>query len=152
MPRSLLTRSLISGTVSGILTSAALLGLARMRGIPVWRSLNCTAHWLDGPKTAENDALELRQTGVGFGTNHAACIFWAGFVEAALGGGRVSWARAAATAATVTVIAVPADYIATPKRFTPGWELVFRVRDIALVYAAMAIGLTLGARLTHRDA
>ena len=32
------------------------------------------------------------------------------------------------------------DYTVTPRRFTPGWELVLSKRSMALVYGAMAAG------------
>ena len=41
--------------------------------------------------------------------------------------------------------AAAVDYLATPKRFTPGWEFVLSKRAMALTYAAMAAGLFVGA-------
>ena len=40
----------------------------------------------------------------------------------------------------MAAVAAAVDYGATPKRFTPGWELVLSKRSMASVYAAMAAG------------
>jgi hypothetical protein len=42
------------------------------------------------------------------------------------------------------------DYEATPKRFTPGWELVLSKRSMAATYVAMALGLAAAAMLPRR--
>ena len=41
--------------------------------------------------------------------------------------------------------AAAADYTATPKRFTPGWEFVLTPPSMALVYLALSGGLALAA-------
>jgi len=50
----------------------------------------------------------------------------------------------------MAAIAAAVDYGITPKRLTPGWELVLSKRAIALAYVAMAFGLTTGALVTQR--
>ncbi|MBF0891878.1 hypothetical protein HKD28_10750 [Gluconobacter sp. LMG 1744] len=45
------------------------------------------------------------------------------------------------------------DYKATPKRFTPGWELVFSRSDMALIYLSMMVGMfggSLGKSSSYR--
>ena len=48
-----------------------------------------------------------------------------------------------------SAIAAAIDYGATPKRLTPGWELVLSKRSMAATYAAMALGLAAGALVTR---
>ena len=50
----------------------------------------------------------------------------------------------------MAAVAAAVDYLATPKRFTPGWEFVLSKRAMALTYAAMAAGLFVGAYVTDR--
>jgi hypothetical protein len=45
----------------------------------------------------------------------------------------------------MSAIAAAIDYGATPKRLTPGWELVLSKRSMAATYGAMALGLAAGA-------
>ena len=45
----------------------------------------------------------------------------------------------------MSAIAAVIYYGATPKRLTPGWELVLSKRSIAATYVAMAFGLAAGA-------
>ena len=49
----------------------------------------------------------------------------------------------------MAAIAAIIDYGATPKRFTPGWEFVLSKQSMAVTYAAMALGLTLGGLATQ---
>ena len=51
-------------------------------------------------------------------------------------------------AASVAALAAAVDYTITPKRFTPGWELVLSKGAMAVVYAAMAAGFA-GATLAR---
>ena len=92
--------------------------------------------------------VDGRRTGVGLATNHAACLFWALPFMA--------WQRRrpAATptalmgdAVLMAAIAAAVDYGATPRRFTPGWELVLPKGGMALAYAALAVGFAAGAAL-----
>ena len=52
-------------------------------------------------------------------------------------------------AAAIATLAAIVDYTITPKRFTPGWELVLSKRSMALTYAAMAVGFA-GTALIQR--
>ena len=55
-------------------------------------------------------------------------------------------------ALAMSAIAAAVDYKATPKRFTPGWELVLTKRSMAGVYLAMALGLAAGPLMARRQA
>ena len=52
-------------------------------------------------------------------------------------------------AASIGVLAAAVDYTITPKRLTPGWELVLSKTSMAVVYAAMSAGFA-GAALRRR--
>ena len=85
--------------------------------------------------------LDLQHTGVGLATDVAATVFWATLYEDWLEvqpprGAADMAARASAVAALAAVV----DYTITPKRFTPGWELVLSKPGMAAAYAAMAAG------------
>ena len=95
--------------------------------------------------------VDIAHTAVGYVTHHPATLFWAVVFERWIGGRRPLPAlslfqRALATSAVAAVV----DYAATPKRLTPGWELVLTKRSMAVAYGAMAVGLTLGA-VTRRS-
>ena len=82
---------------------------------------------------------------MGLATNTAATMFWAWLYDRALGKQPGLMRRLAVTAA-LGPVAYMVDYKATPKRFTPGWELVMAPRRMALVYLSMVIGMALGSR------
>ena len=144
--RELLGRAAISGTAASLTSSVALAVAAKAEGRGALQPVNATSHWLHGPRAADVRAGDLAHTGVGYATHHAATIFWAILFEVL-----VARRRAAAPhpllrdAAVTATVAVAVDYLATPKRFTPGWEYVLSKRSMAAVYAAMGVGFAVGA-------
>ena len=134
-------RTVISGLVGAATSSAALALVSVAEGHGPAQPLNATSHWLYGERAARRRRMDLRHTAVGLATHVAATVFWAAFFEA--------WLRAkpprgrgdiVQRALTVSALAAAVDYTITPKRFTPGWELVLTPQAMALVYAAMAAG------------
>ena len=114
--------------------------------------VNATSHWLNGDAAAEVAGPDVRHTGVGFATHAAATFFWATLFEAWVGRRPRSSVRLAAEAAAMSAVAAAVDYLATPKRFTPGWEFVLTKRSMAFAYAAMAAGLAAGVSTTSKRA
>ena len=141
MIANLIRRSLASG-LSGALTSTAMLAaVARFEGRGAGQPLNATSHWLHGDAAARRTGVDVAHTGVGLGTHVAATVFWASLFETwMLDRPARDRREAAARAATVAALAAVVDYTVTPRRFTPGWELVLSKGAMALVYAAMAAG------------
>jgi hypothetical protein len=93
----------------------------------------------------------MRYTAAGYAIHHASSVFWACFFERALLGRRApAPSRVAATAAVTTIAAYFVDYRVVPQRLTPGFESRLPLQDRALVYAAFAVGLGLGACLRTR--
>ena len=148
---TLLRRAAVTGMVASATSAVALLALAKAKGRAAVQPINATSHWLHGPAAAEQTATDLAHTGVGYATHHAATLFWAAVFEAWVAGRRplrpVPLARDAAAMATV---AAAVDYLATPKRFTPGWELVLSRGAMTAAYATLAVGFALGAALADR--
>lgn len=137
-------------TLGGTLaSSAACLILSRIRTGSYGQGVNCTAHWLHGNNAAQVRTLNKSHSLVGIATNAAAVLFWGWFYSKALGK-HPGVARALLVTAAVGPVSCLVDYKATPKRFTPGWELVFSRIDMALIYAAMVTGMGIGALCTRK--
>jgi len=104
--------------------------------------MNATSHWLHGDLAALVREANFKQTALGYGTHHIAAILWAYLFEllrnrtpnAGLIGFSGDALIASATAALI-------DYTVTPRRFTPGWELILSKRSMALGYLGIAAGL-----------
>lgn len=142
---------LVTGSVAGLLSSVGLALAAEAERKAPLRPLNATSHWLNGDFAGLDGGLDGRRTGVGIATNHAACLFWALPFTA--------WQRVhpAETAGALVrdglamaALAAAVDYGATPKRFTPGWELVLSRAGMAVAYAALAVGFAAGASLDRK--
>lgn len=141
----------LSSAVAGVSSAVALALLARREGKAALQPINATSHWLHGPAAAMVEDADLAHTAVGALTHQAAMLFWAVLFEYWIRPrrplGPVPMMR---DAMTMSLVAAIADYGATPKRFTPGWEFVLSKRSMAATYAAMAFGLAGGAFLTQQ--
>ncbi len=147
-PRTLGGAALAAGSVAALLSGVALALAAEAEGKAPLRPLNATSHWLNGDFAGLYAGADGRRTGVGAATHHAACLFWAlPFL---------AWQRARPAetsgallrdAALMSALAAAVDYGATPKRFTPGWELVLSKAGMVGAYAGLAVGLAAGAAL-----
>lgn len=146
----ILRRAMVSGTWSSIGSTIALGLLARAAGKGLLQPVNSTSHWLNGEGAAAVRQADLVHTGVGYATHHAATLFWAVPFERWLLRRRpVAPLPMLRDALVLSALAAATDYIATPKRFTPGWEFVLPVRSMALAYVAMAVGMAGGALLAR---
>lgn len=155
--RSVLSRAVKSGTISGLAT-AAVASLAGKRENGSYAApLNATSHIIWGDEAAKQDLASVKYTLTGFLLNHGSAIFWASFYEKLAAGrgdgrreGRVSslgaanppqvispLCRGAAVAAAAYVI----DYHAIPKRFTPGFEKRLSGKSMAVIFFTLAAGL-----------
>lgn len=145
------TAALVTGSVASALSFVGLAVAAEAEGKAPLRPINATSHWLNGDFAGLYGRADRRRTGVGYATNHAACLFWALPFMA--------WQRARPAGSAgalmrdglaMAAIAAAVDYGATPKRFTPGWELVLSKAGMAGAYAALAVGFAAGASLDRR--
>ncbi|MCE2564130.1 hypothetical protein [Komagataeibacter sp. FNDCF1] len=137
--------------LGAVMSSGMAMVLGRRQTGAYGPGMNCTAHWLYGDGAAHVDRAGGRVTLVGLATNAAATLFWSWLYDRALGRQPGLMRRLVVTAA-LGPVAYMVDYKATPKRFTPGWELVMAPRSMALVYLSMVIGMALGARRRGTDA
>ncbi len=146
MPKTLLGEALLSGLTATLTSTAALMLTALAEGKGALQPLNATSHLLYGDRAARHRKADLNHTGVGLATHAAATVFWATAFEMAL---VLRPPRSAndllGRAASIGVLAAAVDYTITPKRLTPGWELVLSKTSMAVVYAAMSAGFAVAA-------
>jgi hypothetical protein len=142
--------ALFIGTTASIVSTAALAIIAKVEGKGALQPTNATSHWLHGDRAAAFAQLDTRHTGLGYATHHASALFWAWPFAAWLASRpRRSSAEMLRDASVMSAIAATGDYGITPKRLTPGWELVLPTRSMFAAFAALAVGLALGARVTQ---
>ncbi|AQS92060.1 hypothetical protein A0U94_05005 [Gluconobacter albidus] len=98
---------------------------------------------MHGDDAAKIGRLNVSHSLAGIATNTSAVFFWAWFYDRALGRNPTVMRTLLLTAALGPVSCV-VDYKATPKRFTPGWELVFSRSDMAVIYLSMVVGMLCG--------
>jgi hypothetical protein len=138
--------ALVTGTAASVASTAALALLARAEGKSAVQPTNATSHWLHGDSAASHRRPDAAHTLVGYATHHASTLFWAVPFEVWLASRpphtTVGLLR---DACAMSAIAAAIDYGMTPKRLTPGWELVLSTRSMAATYGAMALGLAVGA-------
>ena len=142
--------TLLSGAVAGVTSTLALGLLAQLEGKSVLQPVNSTSHWLNGERAASFRGADVAHTAVGLATHQAATFFWAALFEWWISARRPLRPMPMLQYALATsVVAAAVDYGATPKRFTPGWEFVLSKRSMAATYAAMAVGLAVGALMAQ---
>ncbi len=140
-----------TGVVAALVSAAALAAVAKIEGKGALQPLNATSHWLNGDKAAKVDLPTARHTLVGFLTHLAATIFWAAPFEAWLAANPPrSLPTLLRDSAAMAGVAAIVDYGATPKRFTPGWELVLSKGGMFVAYLAFTLGLAGGAMASER--
>jgi hypothetical protein len=142
--------ALVTGTAASVVSTAALALLAQREGKSAFQPTNATSHWLHGDHAASHREPDVSHTLIGYATHHASALFWAVPFEIWLAARPPrTTAGLLRNACMMSAIAAAVDYGATPKRLTPGWELVLSRRSIAVAYGAMALGLAGGALVTH---
>lgn len=153
---SFLTRALVSGTVAGLATSAVAAFAGKRETASYAAPLNATSHILWGDEAARQDGASVRYTVTGFLLNHLAAIMWAAIHERWVVPAMSRWSATrpslaplamTASGAAVAAGAYVTDYYLVPKRFTPGYEKRLSGKSLALIYGALALGLTVGTLL-----
>jgi hypothetical protein len=142
--------ALVTGTAASVVSTAALALLARGEGKSAFQPTNATSHWLHGDSAALHREPDAAHTLIGYATHHASALFWAVPFEAWLAARPPrTTAGLMRDACAMSAIAAAIDYGVTPKRLTPGWELVLSKRSMAATFGAMALGLAAGALLAR---
>jgi hypothetical protein len=146
----LLLDILFSGALAGLVSAVVAGGAARAEGRAALQPLNATSHWLHGRGAGRVRRADLAHTGVGAATHVASALFWA--VPYGL------WLRRRpdrsagemlAGGAATAALAAAVDYLAMPRRLTPGWELALDRKGVGATFAGMALGLAAGALLAR---
>jgi hypothetical protein len=147
MKRFILT-CLISGTAGGLLSHLAASICAHRETGRSELPMHAVSHiaWNDAPES--HKGRTLHNAVIGSALHHGACIFWATFFEALFGKrAERSTATALVGGATIATAAYITDYHIVSDRFKPGFEAYLSNRSLFIVYAALAAGLAVGARL-----
>jgi hypothetical protein len=141
-----LRRGLLVGSVASIAATAMISWRSSKDSDSAISGTNATSHWLWGEPAKHKHRFTPRYTVLGYAIHHASSVFWGTIYE--------RWFRnksdrpllsSAKNATAVAALACAVDYLATPKRLTPGFEAHLSMRSMFLVYLAFGAGLG-GAR------
>lgn len=140
-----LGRVLVSGAAASVMSALAAAIASRIEHRHAARPMNAVAHIYDGGPPPARDGRGGRNTAVGFTIHTAASLWWALFFESL-----PPRLRTGAGAAVLSGIAYVVDYHVVHRRFRPGFEAHLSPLSLFSVYAALAGGYALGARLQRR--
>jgi hypothetical protein len=141
-------RSVVSGSVASICSIAAAMAVARRERGDADGAVNAISHIAWGGAPQAHAGRPGVNTVVGAALHHGASIFWALMFEGLFGErARRDPHSAAAGAALTAATAYVVDYHVVPKRFQPGFEARMSRPSMFFVYAALAGGLFLGAKI-----
>jgi hypothetical protein len=142
--------ALVTGTIASLLSTAALAALAGFEGKSGIQPTNSTSHWLHGDEAGRRKSADVAHTAVGYATHHVSAVFWALPFEMWLARSPPrSTADLLAKAAAMSAVAAAIDYGITPRRLTPGWEVVLSKRSMVGAFAGLAVGLAAGALISR---
>ncbi|MCX7515173.1 hypothetical protein [Frateuria sp. STR12] len=140
----------MSGAVAGLAAAVALALLAKAEGKGALQPINATSHWLHGDEAARCEQPDASHTLIGLATHYASTVFWALPFEFWRARRRSPATGTLLSGACVTsAVAAAVDYGMTPKRLTPGWELVLGKRSLLMAYGVLALGLASGTKLAQ---
>jgi hypothetical protein len=146
-PSQTLKRTLHSGSWAGLYMSAAVALLGKLTIGTAARPLNAISHILWGREAGRQQNWSIKYTGSGLILNQLACLFWAGCYEIMIHEKRPP---EISKAVAMSAVAYLTDYHVVPRRFTPGFELLFHRRMFPWLYAALAGSLVAGVRMRRR--
>ena len=148
-----LQRGLVSGAASSILSTVALAIVGTKETGSAFAPTNAVSHYVHGDKAALHSAPSIRYTLPGYLIHHASSTFWSIMFEKVAGRylDRKTPAGILTASAATSAFAAFADYKLTPKRLQPGYEKRISTPGLAIVYAALALGLAAGTALTRKD-
>jgi hypothetical protein len=146
--KNLVRNAVMSGTSGALLSFVAAAVCSRIETGCALPALHAVSHiaWNDRPES--HHGRKPHNLLIGHALHHGASIFWAGFFETFFG--RVAERSSTAAAiggATIATAAFVTDYHVVARRFTPGFEGHVGNRSLFAIYAALAAGLALSARL-----
>jgi hypothetical protein len=146
-----IARALSSGSLAGLVTTAAVALAGRREARSAAAPINATSHVMWGDEAGTADGVDLKHTVPGLLINAGAGVFWALVHELLLARSHArNRATAAATGAAVSALAYAVDYHLIPRRLTPGWELRLSRRGVALGFVALGASLAIAGLLRAR--
>jgi hypothetical protein len=147
----ILREGIVSGTLAGLFSAAALAATSRRdAGSPV-AAINAESHWLWGDESLRQDRPTLKHTLTGMVTHQLSTVFWA-LLHALVRGDRHAARRvpqAVLGGLATSAAAAAIDYTLVPKRLTPGFEHRLSKGSMVGVFAAIAAGIAVGTLLLH---
>lgn len=148
-----LERGLVSGAASSILSTVALAIVGKQETGSAFAPTNAVSHYVHGDKAARHSGPSMRYTVPGYLIHHASSTFWSIVFEKVAGKylDRKTPVGILTASAATSAFAAFADYKLTPKRLQPGYEKHISTPGLAIVYAALALGLAAGTALTRQD-
>jgi hypothetical protein len=146
-----IARALSSGSLAGLVTTAAVALAGRREARSAAAPINATSHVMWGDEAGAADGVDLKHTVPGLLINAGAGVFWALVHELLLArSSSRDRTKAAATGAAVGALAYAVDYHLIPRRLTPGWELRLSQRGVALGFVALGASLAVAGWLRGR--
>jgi hypothetical protein len=148
-----LQRGLVSGAASSVLSTVALAIVGKQETGSAFAPTNAVSHYVHGNKAVHRGQPSLRYTVPGYLIHHASATFWSIVFERVAGRylDRTTPAGVLTASAATSAFAAFADYKLTPRRLRPGYEKHISTPGLAIVYAALALGLAAGAALNRQD-
>lgn len=152
--RSVLRTGLIAGAFASVASSMALAVCGRREAGSSSAPHNAISHWIWDREALFRKSPTLRHTVLGYAIHHGSATFWA-VLYAWLHANRrpaQSLPAALSGAGMAAGVACAVDFLATPRRLTPGFEHHLSKASLAAVYASFAVGLALGCAVANRPA
>jgi hypothetical protein len=151
--KSALGTGLVAGAFASVASSIALAICGRYEAGSSVATTNATSHWVWDREALLRKSPSLRHTLLGYAIHHGSATFWA-VLYAWLHANRrpvQSASAALGSAGVAAAVACAVDYLATPRRLTPGFEHHLSKGAMAVVYASFAVGLALGCAVANRE-
>jgi hypothetical protein len=145
--KNTLTEGMLSGALAAALSAGVVMLAGRRDSGSAVAPINAVSHWMWGDEAAQDETVNLKHTGLGALTHVLSAAFW-GTLHAALRpkSPQVHSVAAAAMGGVATsAFAAAFDYGVIPKRLTPGFEKRLDTGSMVAAFAAIAIGLAVGA-------
>ncbi|MEK8090853.1 hypothetical protein [Thermithiobacillus plumbiphilus] len=144
----------ISGGFAAMAVNATTAVLGRAETGHALAPINAVSHVLWGDRAAEMDQASMKYTFNGLAINSGAAVFWATIYEKFFGeaADRRDLPLALLGGGLVGGMAYVVDYHLVPERLTPGYDKRLSGKSMAVLYGALALGLTIGALLRKQRA
>lgn len=138
-----------SGGAAALLSAAAALTLSRLENGRAHRALDAVSHIAWGGAPPREPGRHGENFIVGAALHTGACFFWASVFEGVFGRWSRQRGRNALLAGAATALgACVTDYQLVARRFRPGFEVHLSRPALFGIYAALAAGFALGARMS----